>query len=513
MAKSFQDMTHPDDLEANLNLVRALLTRDIATYSLEKRYIRKDGAALWINLTASLLRDPTGAPRNFLSIVEDISARKAAEAALAESEANLRRLNEELEARVEQEVATREAAQTQLAHSERMQALGQLAGGIAHDFNNVMQAVSGGAALIERRANDAERVRGIARLMTEAVARGAAITGRLLHFSRRADLRADPVDVAALLAGLREILVHTLGGGLDIRIEAPDGLPPLLADQRQLETALINLATNGRDAMAGRGTLTLTAAADVVLPAAADVVLPGSGNGVSAGPSPDLKPGSYVRLSVSDTGTGMDAATLARAMEPFFTTKPPGQSTGLGLAMAGGFARQSGGDLLIASTPGRGTTVTLWLPTAKDESAPAVARPVAGPGSGGRHARLMLVDDDALVLDIMAREMEEAGYAVLALGSGDEALARLDAGEAVDLIVSDLSMPGMDGVALVREAQRRRPGLPAILVTGFVTSLAEIAVGEAVANRFTLLRKPVEGKLLAERVEMLLEGRSRPLAD
>ena len=501
--KNFQDITHPDDLETDLDRVRALLAGEIATYSMEKRYFRKDGATVWVNLTVSLLRDAAGEPRNFVSIVENISTRKAAETALAESEAILRHTNEELETRVLKEVATREAAQTQLAHSERMQALGQLAGGIAHDFNNVMQAVGGGAALIERRANDAERVRGLARMVAEAVERGAAITRRLLHFSRRADLRAEPVDAAALLAGLREILAATLGAGLDVRIEAPDGLPPLLADKGQLETALINLATNGRDAMAGQGTLTLTASADAVPP--------GGGTGLAAGSSPNLEPGSYVRLSVSDTGTGMDAGTLARAMEPFFTTKPLDQGTGLGLPMASGFARQSGGDLRIDSALGRGTTVTMWLPVAEAETALATAGQVAGPGR--RHARLMLVDDDALVREITARELEEAGYTVLALTSGDEALARLDAGEAVDLIVSDLSMPGMDGVALVREAQRRRPGLPAILLTGFVTRRAEIAVGEAVGGLLTMLRKPVVGKVLAERVAVLLEGRLGPETD
>ena len=480
--------------------------RDKGVWEGEMRLVNmRTGAPIEVHRSTFALRDPDGTHSGYGAVTRNITEQKRAAAALAESEANLHRLNEELEARVQTEVAAREAAQTQLAHSERMQVLGQLAGGIAHDFNNVMQAVGGGAALIERRANDPERVRGLARMMAEAVARGAAITRRLLHFSRRADLQTEPVDAASLLAGLREILAVTLGAGLDVRIEAPDGLPLLLADKGQLETALINLATNGRDAMAGRGTLTLTAAADAVPP--------GGGTSLAVGSPPNLEPGSYVRLSVSDTGTGMDAATLARAMEPFFTTKPLDQGTGLGLAMASGFARQSGGDLRIDSALGCGTTVTMWLPAAEAETALAAAGQVAGPGPGGRHGRLMLVDDDVLVLDVMAGQMEEAGYTVLALESGDEALARLDAGEAVDLIVSDMSMPGMDGVTLVREAQRRRPGLPAILLTGFVTSLAEIAVGEAVGGLLTLLRKPVEGKVLAERVAVLLERRLGPETD
>jgi PAS domain S-box-containing protein len=500
LEQTFQDITHPDDLEADIDRVRALLAGEIATYATEKRYFRKDGAVLWINLTVSMLRDPGGAPRNFVSIVADISARKAAEAALAESESSLRRLNEELETRVQEEVATREDAQTRMAHAERMEALGQLAGGIAHDFNNVLQALGGGAALIERRPNDTERVRGLARMMAEAVGRGAAITRRLLYFARRADLRAEPIDPALLLEGMREILAHTLGSGLEVRAEAPEGLPLLLADKGQLETALVNLATNGRDAMGGLGTLTLAAAAETVP----------SGEGASgdrSGAPPDLKPGTYVRLSVSDSGAGMDSATLTRAMEPFFTTKPQDKGTGLGLSMVNGFVLQSGGDLRIDSAQGRGTTVMLWFPAVEGETpAPAASGTEAVPLRHGRRARLMLVDDEAIVREIVSAQMEEAGYAVLALESGAAALARLDAGEAVDLIVSDLSMPGMDGVTLLREARRRCPGLPAILLTGFVTTLGESDLDETIGGAFLLLRKPIEGKALAERVAVLLEG-------
>ncbi|MEO8713718.1 MAG: ATP-binding protein, partial [Acetobacteraceae bacterium] len=258
-----------------------------------------------------------------------------------------RRLNETLEQRVAEEVAARQAAQTRLAHAQRMQALGQLAGGVAHDFNNVLQAVSGGMRLIERRLDDRPAVTHLLAQMTEAVARGAAVTGRLLGFARGDELTAESVDAIALLEELREVLAHTIGTGIAIRVEAADSLPPLQADKRQLETVVVNLATNARDAMAGEGTLTLAAAADRAVPTCLH-----------------LMPGDYVRLSVTDTGTGMDAATLARATEPFFTTKPAGQGTGLGLAMARGFAEQSGGAILVESEPGRGTTVTLWLPRA-----------------------------------------------------------------------------------------------------------------------------------------------------
>jgi signal transduction histidine kinase len=268
-------------------------------------------------------------------------------AARDQAEAELRRLNETLETRVRQEVAARQAAQARLGHAQRMQALGQLAGGIAHDFNNVLQAISGGMRLIERRLGDPHSVERLIAQINEAADRGAAVTGRLLAFARHEELRAERIDAAVLLAELRDTLTHTIGAGIAVRIEAADDLPPLLADKHQLETVLVNLATNARDAMAGEGTLTLAAAPDQAAEASAH-----------------LAPGDYLRISVTDTGAGMDQATLARVTEPFFTTKAAGLGTGLGLAMARGFAEQSGGGMLIASELGRGTTVTLWLPRA-----------------------------------------------------------------------------------------------------------------------------------------------------
>jgi CheY-like chemotaxis protein len=375
-----------------------------------------------------------------------------------------------------------------------MEALGQLAGGIAHDFNNVLQAVQGAAGLLVRRSKDPEAVRRLARMAFDAASRGSAITKRLLAFSRRSDLRAEAVDPVALLSDLREILTHTLGAGIGVRVEAPEGLPSLLADKGQLETVLINLATNARDAMSGKGLLTLSAARDV-LPK-------------SDGPRPvqDVAAGAYLRLSIIDTGMGMTPEVLAHASEPFFTTKPMGKGTGLGLAMARGFVEQSGGGTAIESQVGRGTTVTLWLPLAEAGSKPDEAGGAAAIVQRGKKARLLVVDDEPLVREIITQQLEAAGHVVVSAGGPQEALVLLDAGEPVDLLVSDLSMPGMDGVALLREAARRRPKLPAILLTGFATNAAELAVGGSVSGRFSLLRKPATEQELTERVAMLLEG-------
>ncbi|WP_141563110.1 hybrid sensor histidine kinase/response regulator [Teichococcus rhizosphaerae] len=446
----------------------------------------RDGQPItWLS-TKAPLRDEAGRTIGLVGTSLDITERKKAEAIIARGKAELERL-------VEERTRDLRETQAQLAHAQRIEALGQLAGGIAHDFNNVLQAIEDGARLIERRAGKPEAVRHLAGMVIDAARRGASITRRLLSFSRRDELRGEPLEPADLFADLREILPLSLGAGVAVRVEAEAGLPPLLADKGQLETVLVNLATNARDAMGGSGTLALLAAAETY---------PGRG-----GPSYPvaLKPGRYVRLSVSDTGHGMDAGTLARATEPFFTTKEPGKGTGLGLAMARGFAEQSGGGLHIASAPGQGTTVTLWLPVADAGAAPAERAEGAAPPAAERR-RILLVDDYDLMREMLAENLSDAGYEVVQAEDGVAALALVEAGETIDLLVSDLSMPGMNGVALIREAQRRRPGLPAILLTGFAGDAAELRGGEAEGASFSLLRKPVIGPELARCVASLLKA-------
>jgi signal transduction histidine kinase/CheY-like chemotaxis protein len=425
--------------------------------------------------------------------------RTETEAELAASESELRRLNEGLEARVRDEVAAREAAQVQLAHAQRMEALGQLAGGIAHDFNNVMQAVLGGAGLIRRRSGDPQAVDHLARMVEGAAGRGASVTRRLLSFARRGELHAEPVDPAALLDGVEEILAHTLDAGISIRTEATAQpgrtLPPLLADKGQLETVLVNLAANARDAMPQGGVLTLSAEEETV-------------DARGAARRDGMASGRYVRLSMSDTGEGMTPDVLARASEPFFTTKETGKGTGLGLAMARGFAVQSGGALAIRSMPGVGTTVTLWLPVAADAVAPGTGRgSVEAAPARPPTARVLVVDDEDLVREVLATGLEERGCTALRAPGADAALAMLDAGAEVDVLLTDYAMPGMDGLALVAEARRRRPGLPAVLLTGNVNGQVEarLALDGVAGGAFSLLRKPVGADQLAARILALLE--------
>ena len=297
----------PDtDPEAVAEVRRAIAAAEDITVELLN--YRRDGSAFWNRLFISPVRDPEGRVRHFFASQVDVTRRQEAERAQAE----LRRLNETLEQRVAEAVADRERALAQLVQSQKLEALGQLAGGVAHDFNNVLQAITGGARMILRRGSDPAAVRRFAGMVLEAADRGASVTRRLLAFARRDALRAEPVDAAALLGGLREVLAHTLGPAIEVRVEAADGLRPVLADRSRLETVLVNLATNARDAMTpSGGALVLSVAAETV----ADALTHPAG----------LAAGDYLRLTVSDTGQGMDEDTLAHATEPFFTTKPQGK--------------------------------------------------------------------------------------------------------------------------------------------------------------------------------------------
>jgi signal transduction histidine kinase/ActR/RegA family two-component response regulator len=397
------------------------------------------------------------------------------------------------EAQVRREVAARELAQAVSAHAERMTALGELAGGIAHDFNNILQVVSGGAAHIDKHPEDRDSVARQTRRIQEAVERGSAVSRRLLAFARRDALSSEPIAAAALLAEIGELLTHTIGPSIRIHIDAAQAPTRFVADRRQLETVILNLATNARDAMPNGGDLTISAAS---------VVLDGDSE------RPRLKAGAYVRLAVADTGTGMSQAVLARVAEPFFTTKPKGLGTGLGLSMAKGFAEQSGGALAITSEPDRGTTVTLWLPQAGAGDAPgsdSQVGAIACGAAGGAGRRVLLVDDDKMVRDTLLDSLEDAGFVVLGAENPRRALALLDEGATIQALVTDFAMPGENGIDLIRAVHARMPGLPAILLTGHVGDVAAaLAVREQRAEHFTLLQKPITPAQIADRLTALM---------
>ncbi|MGH7153332.1 MAG: PAS domain S-box protein, partial [Acetobacteraceae bacterium] len=481
IGRTMQEFTHPADLPGNLAAWRNMMATG-APFSIEKRYIRPDGSHVWVNVNVSVTQTVAGKPRYVVAIVQDVTARRRAEE-------ELRALNDQLEERVTKEVAAREQAQARLAHSQRMEALGQLAGGIAHDFNNVLQAVMGGLALIERRPEAGERIRQLARMALDASERGKAITSRLLAFARRGELRSTVVEPRPLLDGVAEILGSTLGAAITVRVRAEPDVPALFADRTQLETVLINLSVNARDAMPAGGDLTLSAYPVEI---------------ADGDKQPDGPPaGRYVRLDVSDTGVGMDALMLVHAAEPFFTTKPVGQGTGLGLPMARGFALQSRGSFAIKCLPGAGTTISLWFPRAV-----APAHTDAGPppcSASGRRACTLVVDDDPMVRTILAAQLQALGHGVVEASDGLAALALLDSGEKPDVLVTDYSMPGMNGLMLINEARLRLPDLPAVLLTGFAdTRLRDMEF--AGNDRAVLLRKPVAQDMLGDSIAALLGG-------
>ncbi len=463
MNLTFQDITHPEDLDADLAHATALLNGEITSYTMEKRYIRKDGAVVWIQLTGSLVRDAAGRPLYFIGQVQNIQERRRAEAALHESEARLRQ-------------------------AEKMAALGELAGGIAHDFNNVLQTVHGGAGLIRSHATDAARVQRFAGMIENAAQRGSSITRRLLAFARCDALNAEVVHVPALLEDLREMLA--LGAAITVSVDTGNAVPPVLVDRGQLESVLVNLAANARDAMPEGGTLTFSATSETFPD--------GSDNGA-------LRPGAYIRLSVADTGTGMAPEALARASEPFFTTKAAGKGTGLGLSMARGFAEQSGGALTITSEIDQGTVVTLWLPVAPPE-AEARAKPAgetALPPARLPH-RILLVEDEVLVRQVLSEQLALRGFHVIEAGGPAAALEILHAGPQVDLVISDQVMHEMDGASFLRTVWSRHAGLPAILLTGHMGEGTALAA-QSTGGRFRVVRKPVTGEQLASCIASLTE--------
>ncbi|MDO9713629.1 two-component system sensor histidine kinase NtrB [Paracraurococcus lichenis] len=432
----------------------------------EYRLIKRSGEIADVLVSARIEHDEVGRFVRTMAALVDITARKRAEEKLA------------------LEAAKREAAQERLRQTQKMEALGQLAGGVAHDFNNASAAVLAGIALLEKRhgATFAAAGPGPLRLLAglrDGAERGAAVSRRLLSFARREALNATNVDPAELLSGLRDMLANALGPGIRMRAEAPAGLPALRADRRQLETVLINLAINARDAMPPEG-------GEVVFAATPEVV--DSSTEHPAG----LQPGRYIRLSIADTGSGMDAATLARATEPFFTTKPADRGTGLGLSMTSGFAEQSGGALRLESEPRRGTTVTLWLPQA--EAATVTAMP---PPAAGMPSRALIVDAVPLTRRYLVHCLREAGWDAAEAASAGEALEVIDADTSFGLLcIAHPTLSGPDSMTLARAARVRRPGLPTMLVAG--PEVATDFAAEALNEGLRVLRKPVSPMELQE---------------
>ena len=384
------------------------------------------------------------------------------------------------------EAEERQAAEAQLRQVQKMEAVGQLTGGIAHDFNNMLAVVVGGIDLARRRLNGPRR-EGMNHLNNamEGATRAAALTRRLLSFARSEPLLPERVDPGALVSGMSDLLDRTLGERIHVEVDVEPSAWPIYVDSHQLENAIVNLAVNARDAMEGQGLMRVTAR-NVTLAA----------NEVG-----DIQPGDYVRISVSDTGSGMSDEVLERAFEPFFTTKPVGKGTGLGLSQIFGFAHQSGGEVGIESKMGKGTTVSIYLPRTSAEANvrlhPSAAQRADNeatvPG-----ARILVVEDDPRVRTSTIEALQDLDYDPIACGSGVEAIELFD-GQTFDLVISDVIMPEMTGPELIKVLKERRQDFAVLFVTGYV---GDGETGDLVG--YELLRKPFTVGALANAVAVAL---------
>jgi PAS domain S-box-containing protein len=396
-------------------------------YENEAIRVRKDGTHFWAHVVIDPIYHDNGNLAGFAKITRDVTERRKAEEALAD-------------------------ARARLLQSQKMEAVGQLTGGIAHDFNNLLTAVLGSLELLRKRLPEDPKLERLLDNAVQGAQRGASLTQRMLAFARRQDLKVEAVDLPDLVRGMSDLLQRSIGSRIRIETRFPLGLAAAEGDPNQLELALLNLVLNARDAMPTGGVIVVSARQETI----------GDGNDVG------LAPGDYVCISVADTGEGMDEATLARAAEPFFTTKGVGRGTGLGLSMVHGVAEQSGGRLLLRSRPGEGTTAEIWLRPA-DPAAVGLASLPSEPDApaGGRPVTVLVVDDDPLVLMNTAAMLDDLGHEVLEASSGEQALRVLRRGKPVDLVVTDQVMPGMTGVELIAAIAAEWPDVPMVLASGY----------------------------------------------
>ena len=435
----------PDEADGWVELYRNVLVTG------ESIRFERELVATGRHLELAAFRVKPESRREVAVIFQDVTERRRAELAL-------RDLNETLERRVDEAIAERAAAMAKLHEAQKLETLGQLTGGVAHDINNLLTPITGALDLLNRRHADGDQR--MARLIDGALQsaeRARVLVSRLLGFARRQALVTRPVDIASLLDGMRDLMTSSIGSTIELRIVAPDDLPPALADANQLELAILNLCVNSRDAMPNGGMLTVAAEPAVVGP----------------GGTANLKPGAYVRLSVIDTGEGMDEATLAKAIEPFFSTKEIGKGTGLGLSMVHGLAAQLGGAFTITSTPGKGTRADLYLPVT-NAAAQSIQRAVLGPVSSLRPLVVLLIDDEELVRAGTAEMLRDLGHTVHEAEGGAEALAKLAGGLKVDAVVTDYMMPRMNGAELAERLNEQNPDLPVLIISGYAGSDLEL---------------------------------------
>ncbi len=498
--ETFFSLIHPEDRDAVRDIcMRCAKSGDDA--EMEYRIVPKDGRGeRWLLDKGLTIKDAAGEPLYMTGACVDITERKQAEIAL-------RRMNDALEERVAQRTAELEAAHTQLMaeakereamsaqlrQAQKMEAIGKLTGGVAHDFNNLLQVISGNLQLLAKEfAGHENAERRIQNALT-GVARGSKLASQLLAFGRRQPLEPKAVNLGRYLRGLDEMVRRTLGEEIELETVVAGGLWNTCVDMAQLENAILNLAINARDAMKGFGKLTIEAGN-------------ASLDDDYAARHPDIAPGQYVMIAVSDTGPGIEPDIIERVFEPFFTTKPEGEGTGLGLSQVYGFVKQSGGHAKIYSEVGQGTTVRLYLPRTRAEEDIVIPKE-AGPIKGGTETILVVEDDEgvrATVVDILS----DLGYRVLKAKDAQSALVVIESGVPIDLLFTDVVMPGpLRSTELAKKARERAPEIVILFTSGYTDNA--IVHGGRLDEGTNLLSKPYTREALARKIRQVLCDRSR----
>ena len=404
---TFQDITHPDDLATDLEYVQKMLAGKINIYSMEKRYFHKDGSIVWINLTVSLVHEPDGAPKYFISVIEDISRRK----------------------QVEEE---KRKVETQLLHMQKLEAVGQLAGGIAHDFNNMLTAIIGNATLLQMKISEDVQLRRYTDEIVASSERAANLTRGLLAFSRKQVVDVKPAALNNIIKGVEKLISRLIGEDIELKVLSAEKDVIVRADAGQIEQVIMNLATNARDAMPNGGDLTIIT--EVINLDNEFVKAHGYG-----------KPGAYALLSVSDTGMGMDEDVKEKIFEPFFTTKELGKGTGLGLSIVYGIIKQHEGYINVYSEPNKGTTFRIYLPVIEiGIGAAELTKKAVEPERGTE--TVLLAEDEANVRRFVKTVLEEFGYTVIEAVDGEDAINKFEQNkEKIHLLILDVIMPRKSG--------------------------------------------------------------------
>jgi two-component system, cell cycle sensor histidine kinase and response regulator CckA len=468
---NFVHVTFADDVERQAALVSQLRAGAIDSFTMDKRYVRKDGGVVWAKLTASLVRRPTGEPDYSIAIVEDVTAVKRSE-------------------------VEKESLQAQLMQAQKMESIGRLAGGVAHDFNNVLQIITGCAEMAAADAEGIPAVRQSIEQIRSAARRAAELTRQLLAFARRQAAAPRVIELNDAVAGTLKLLTRLLGEDIELVWRPGYGVGNVRIDPAQVDQVLANLCVNARDAIGGPGRITIQTRR-VVLGERDVAAHPGSA------------PGEFAALLVTDDGHGMDKATMEHLFEPYFTTKAIGKGTGLGLSTVYGIVTQNGGFLDVSSEPHRGTTFTVHLPRVQTEATGPVSP--ADPSPRGRGELILLVEDDPAILGIGKTILESLGYRAVTAATPQAAIALVEAGgEHIELLVTDVVMPQMDGRALAEHLSRIVPGLRVLFVSGYTADI--VAETGLVDEGIRLLQKPFSAGELAAAVDGALRAGEEPRA-